>query len=177
MLAAFSWFMELLASADEHTLVFSDEGGYARRVVLECDPSFDEYEERGSVPLTFMMYDPYREQINPTSFTVRSGTPATFTVDHDLPQISITTTQAQRDSVTHLWGVRFDNGDMLRVLLSTALQTPVDIDVRQRKVLIGHEVSMLTLESDWPKLKAGTHTATIDVGSGSAAITIRERCL
>lgn len=177
MLAEFSWLVELCAGDGEHTLVFSDEDGYARRVVLECDPSYDEYEERGSVPLTFTMYDPYREQIDPNTFTVRYGTPATFVVGHDRPRINITTTQAQRDSTTHLWGIRFDNGDMLRVKLPTALQTPVDIDVRHRRVLVGHEVTMLTLESDWPALKAGTHTAIIDVGSGSAAITIRERCL
>jgi hypothetical protein len=76
-----------------------------------------------------------------------------------------------------MWSLTFDEGDYVRLKLPTALATTVSIDCKERRVLVGGEVSMLTLESDWPRLAAGTHTVRMDLGTGAATISIRERCL
>lgn len=92
------------------------------------------------------------------------------------PQITITAS-AQRNATNYLWGVQFDNGDRMRVKIPTALATPVTIDCADRKALVATEVSMVTLDSDWPKLDTGPHTVRIDVGTGYATLTIKERYL
>lgn len=174
---SFQALLELLNEADEHTLTFSDEGGLVRIGTLTGDLNFDEYTERASVALTFTQFDPYREYPEETAVTIPSGGSATFTIAHPRPHIMVLSTAAQRDATTQMWSLTFDESDYMRVRLPSALTTQVSIDALTRRVLVGNATSMLTLESDWPILAAGTHTVRMDQGMGGATLIIRERCL
>jgi hypothetical protein len=71
--------------------------------------------------------------------------------------------------------VRFDDGDYLRVAIPTSSATPVEIDCESRVARVGGNVSMVTMDSDWPMLSPGRHVARNDVGTGSATLTWEER--
>jgi predicted phage tail component-like protein len=178
MYTQFQMLLELLVTSFEHQLIFSDELGLVRTVTLVSELDFDEYVERGSILLEFVMYDQLREYEGQSmTISVPSGGSAQFVAQHSNPHILVTAQAAQRDASTEMWSLTFDEGDYVRLKLPTALATTVSIDCKERRVLVGGEVSMLTLESDWPRLAAGTHTVRMDLGTGAATISIRERCL
>ena len=175
--AMFRWILELLAGDGTHVLSFSDEGGFLRHVVLDATPSYDEYVGGALVELEFTMPDPYLIDSGETTITVPSGGSVQFRVTHSRPSIVISAASAVRDSTSQLWGIRFDDGDFLRVKIPTSSATPVSFDCLERRVVVGGATSMVTLTSDWPILDAGFHTAQMDVGTGAATLTIKERCL
>lgn len=173
----FQWLIELLALSETHELAFSDEGGAVRIVTLDATPSYEEYVDGASVELSFTMCDPYRIDTMESMLVVPSGGSASFRCFHPRPSIVISASNVVRDSSTHLWGLRFDGGDFLRVKLASDDAVLVGIDCPNRHVTVNSQTSMVTLTSDWPQLGAGSHTVSMDVGTGTATLTIRERYL
>lgn len=167
-----------LFSDVEMELSFSDEGGRVRRVVLDGDLDFDEYEEKGCVPITLKQPDPYCDVGEPNQSVVPSAGSTTLVLKHGMPpRIKVEASAAVRNSTSLVWGIRFDEGDFLHVKLATAGEHSVFIDCEERTVLVDGSVSMVTLDSDWPRLDAGVHTIRMDQGTGDASVTWQERCL
>jgi len=166
-----------LLTSGEMELSISDEGGRVRRVVLDGELDFEEYEERGCIPITLKQPDPYCNIGMPNTTQVAPGDATTIVVKHDLPDVSVSVAAAVRDSTSLVWGIRFDEGDFLHVKLADDNAHSVSIDCAARVVLVDGDVSMVTLDSNWPELARGVHTARIDNGTGSASLTWQERCL
>ena len=173
---ALSFLMGWLDVDGPRTLTLSDDGGL-ERVAVPSGVTIDDYEYNDRLTVTFTQVEPCLYGGSST-FAVPSGGSATFEVTGNYVTMPVITAQAaQRDASTEMWSLTFDEGDYVRLKLPTALATTVSIDCKERRVLVGGEVSMLTLESDWPRLAAGTHTVRMDLGTGAATISIRERCL
>lgn len=166
-----------LLTSGEMELSISDEGGRVRRVVLDGELDFDEYEERGCVPIKLKQSDPYCNIGMPNTAQVTPSDATTVGVKHDLPDVSVSVAAAVRDSASLVWGIRFDEGDFLHVKLADDNAHSVSIDCAARVVLVDGAVSMVTLDSNWPELARGMHVARIDNGTGSASLTWQERCL
>ena len=177
MLDDMSMLTTWLFESDELNLSISDEGGRVRKVVLDGDIDFDEYEETGSVTIKLLQPDPLCIIGKPQTTKVPSGGSAKFNIAHAFPIISISASSAVRDGTTELWGVRFDDGDYLHVELPTSNQSSVAIDCERRSVLVNGAVSMVTIGSDWPILAPGEHVVEMDKGSGAAELTWQERCI
>ena len=132
-------------------------------------------------PVTFdielVCHDPvaYRDE---HSVTVPSGGSVTFDVGGLLPaRVRIVASAAVRSDSTDLWGLRFDEQDFTRVKLLTSGAKSVDIDCKERVVLVSGATSMITKDSHWIELAPGVHTARMEHGTGAATGSWTERYL
>lgn len=178
MYEAMALLMSWLYGSDdgELALTFSDEGGRARLVVPDGELPYDEYEERGSVLLTFTQPDPICDVGEPKTASLSSGGTKTITVGGTYPvKLFIAATAAKRVSSTQTWGVVIDNDTYLHVHLDDANTHAVSIDCANREVTVDGATAMITLDSDWPELWPGSHTVEMDDGTGAATLTWQER--
>jgi hypothetical protein len=78
-----------------------------------------------------------------------------------------------------VWGVAFDTGEQLRVVLpnGTAESLSVRVTPNERVAVVDGSPAMLTLDSDWPELAAGEHSAAMVAGSATATLSWQERCM
>ena len=132
----------------------------------------------GFVELAFVAPDPYRHgELN--QITVPSnGDPVTFHVGGTVPAaVSVSARSAVRNSGSLVWGVRFDEADFVHVATGSSLTRSIAINCEDRTVVVGTGTAMITLDSDWPELWPGEHTARIDEGTGSATLMWRERSI
>ena len=166
-----------LLAPDSLTLTLSDEGGRAREVVVDGELNFEEYEEGGSLFVTLTQLDPFCAIGAPKTLSVPSGGSASMAVAYDLPHIAIVATSAKRANSSLVWGLRFDDSTVLHVRLPDASTHRVEIDCEHRTAKVDGSTSMVTLDSDWPSLRAGTHSVRMDEGTGAATLTWQERCL
>ena len=175
-MAEVAWLMELLYGSDSHVLSFSDEPNLVRSVMLDGAIDYDEYEERGSAPLSFTMPDPYRRYA--TAKTVQfSSAQASFTLEHANPVMVISATNVVRRVSDNLWTIAFDGEQELSVELPSPSAGTFSVDCETSKVLIDGERGILTFDSYWPMLAAGAHTAQITAGSSTTTLSIVERCI
>ena len=131
----------------------------------------------GYLELAFTASDPYRYGPERTA-TVPSGGSATIRVGGTRPcTVSVKAEVARRDASSLVWGLRFDEGDVMHVAPAVSSAVPVSVDGATREVLVSGAASMLTLDSDWPELAPGRHTVRMDQGTGAATIAWQERSI
>lgn len=131
----------------------------------------------GYLELEFIASDPWRYGAE-QSVTIPSGGSATFLVNGNLPATaSISAESAVRSSGSTVWGVRFDEGDFAHIATGSDSARTIVIDGTTRSAKIAGAVAMITLDSNWPELLPGRHTARMDEGTGEATLTWQERSL
>lgn len=129
----------------------------------------------GQFTLTFTAYDPIRFGAKQQA-TIPSGGEISIDVSGSYPTtISVNAPIASRDSTTKLWGLRFDYGDVLYVEIPTSGSTEVTMDGYTRQATVAGNPTIVTLESNWPKLAAGRHSVEMIFGTGEATIEWQER--
>ena len=126
--------------------------------------------------LTFLCPDPvaYGDE---RTITVPSGGSVTFNVGGTYPAKPVVTASAVRDSESLVWGIRLDGGDFLHIATGDASARGVAVDCDARTCVVNSEPSLPTLDSDWLVFEPGTHTLSMDEGTGAATVTFRERWL
>jgi phage-related protein len=175
-MAEVAWLMELLYGSGSHVLSFSDEPGLVRGVMLDGAIDYDEYEERGSTPISLTMPDPYRRYSTAKTVTF-SSSQATFTLDHAHPRMVIDAVNVLRRTSDNLWMISFDGEQELAVELPSPLAGTFHVDCETSDVVIDGAKGMIAFDSDWPELSAGTHTVQVTAGSSTATLSITERCI
>ena len=129
----------------------------------------------GYLELSLVADDPIRYGQTRTA-TVPSGGSVSITVGGTMPALlSVSAAQAFRNSTTLVWGIKFDNADFLHVDTGSSLTRSVAIDCEKRSAKVSGQTTMVTLDSNWPRLTPGTHTVANDQGTGSAVLTWQER--
>lgn len=129
----------------------------------------------GSFKLNFLAFDPIRFGAKQSAVVSGSGTTRMDVSGTYQTSIRVSATSAKRDSSTGMWGLRFDNGDYLHVKLGSDSQSTIAIDCYKRTVTVNGNPTVITLDSNWPVLKAGQHTVRMDYGTGSATVEWQER--
>jgi len=157
-------------------LSLSDEGGRVRMVTPEGDFDFDEYVERGSVPVTLLQPDPLCD-IGPRRSMPLTQTHKSFVLAYGNASIELAASSVSGSG--GVWGVAFDTGEQLRVVLpnGTAESLSVRVTPNERVAVVDGATAMLTLDSDWPELGAGEHSAAMVAGSATATLSWQERCM
>lgn len=165
-----------LSPAREDRLYLPDEGGLWRLAVPSFDSNVTLPTQEGlyQFDVSFALSEAIAHG-RTNAVTVPSGGSIEFRVGGTAPCAISISALATRELSTRLWGVRFDDGDYLRVEIPTSSATPVEIDCESRVVRVGGNVSMVTMDSDWPMLTPGRHVARNDVGTGSATLAWEER--
>lgn len=172
MYDAFATLVGLLHDG-EHTLTLSDESGRSRLVRLDGDLSYDEYMETGSITVSLLQSDPrcYGES---RAINVPKNGSASFTTKHDNCDVIIRADAATRRASDDVWGVNIDGEWVIHVVMSSADDAEITIDCAHHSAYVDGTASMLTLDSDWPVLRAGTHTVTMDAASSTTSIAVVE---
>ena len=99
-----------------------------------------------------------------------------FAVGGDYPtRPTITSDAATRDSTTELWGVRLDEGDVMRVDVPVSSASTIRMDCDARTCAVNGATTIPTIESDWFVLEPGTHTIRNDQGAGACTVSWYER--
>lgn len=180
MYEAFAALVAQLQDGGEHTLTLSDEGGRTRRVKLDGDLTYQEYEGTASMDVVLFQEDPrcYGES---KAVSIPKSTTVSFTTDYDACDIIIRASGAVKRDPDGVWGVLIDNEWTLHVKMGDSYDaTSVSIDCARHGAYVDGDTAMLTTDSDWPVLKAGSHTIEIDAASrttSDAIIEITERPL
>lgn len=131
----------------------------------------------GYLELEFSASDPWRYG-DTRSVTVPSGGSVEFSVRGNLPAtVSINAAAAVRNGSSSIWGVRFDEVDFAHIATGSDSARKVEIDGTTRTAKVSDAVSLITLDSNWPTLSPGRHTARMDQGTGDAVLTWQERSL
>lgn len=165
-------------ATERKTLVLPDEGGLART----ASASFTSNVTEPATPplefdITFTDHDAVARGATRTS-VVPSGGSVTISVDGTLPAtLAIVATSAVRSPTSLVWGLRFDEGDVLRVDTGSEYARLVEIDCGRRTCRVARATSMITPTSVWPNLTPGVHTVRMDQGTGAATLTWQERWL
>ena len=132
----------------------------------------------GYVEMSFVAPDPYRHSELMEVTVPSNGDSVTFHVGGTYTaQVSVSAASAVRSSGSKVWGVRFDEGTFMHVATGSSSSRSVAINCVDRSVVVNNGTAMVTLDSDWPELWPGEHTARIDEGSGAATLMWRERSI
>lgn len=165
---------QVLNVAEPCPLYISDDNG-KHYLAVPTGGDVDRWLGAERTEVTFVAPEPamygYRQGV-----TVPSGGSANITVygnTYTRPDISATATRGS----SGLWGLRVDGGDYLRVALPTASATSVLVECDRRNLYVGGNVALPTLDSDWLVLTPGTHTISMDQGTGDCSLTWNERWL
>ena len=151
------------------------EGRYWLAVLADESPlDFKTYS--ATAELTFVCPDPVAYGIERT-VTVPSGGSVTFNVGGSYPAKPKIAAAAVRNSTSLVWGIRLDNADYIHVATGNASARNVALDCQARTCTVAGAVSLPTLDSDWLELAPGTHTLSMDNGTGAATVSYRERWL
>lgn len=127
--------------------------------------------------ITFTLVDPIAYSNTEQTVTVPSGGSVTFTVGGTYPARPTLSATAVRNSTSLVWGVKLDNADFVHVATGSASGRVTVINCDERTVTVSSNPAILTLDSDWLELSPGTHTLTMDNGTGAATVKYRERWL
>lgn len=126
------------------------------------------------VTVAFLLVDPVAYGELKTA-TVPSGGSVSITVGGTAPTRPTLNASAVRDSSSLVWGVRLDSADYIHVATGNAAARIVSIDCHERVLKVSGSVKLPTLDSDWLEFSPGSHTLTMDNGTGAATVTWRER--
>ena len=157
-------------------LVMDDQPGISYKAIPSGDMPIDSFTNADSVVVNFRLLEAaaYGDTV---TVTVPSGGSLTFTVDGTYPTKPTITANAARDGSSQVWGLKLDNGAFLHVATGSASARDVVLDCENRTLTIQGAVALPTLDSDWFELAPGTHTLTMDKGTGAATVTYKERWL
>lgn len=121
--------------------------------------------------VTFSLTDPVAYGEAQTASLASGGT-ATINVGGTAPTyLDIAADSAVRDGTAHVWGVRVDDADFVHVATGAAAARKVEIDSGGRVCKVANAVTLPTLDSDWLVLEPGTHTVSMDYGTGAATLS------
>ena len=131
----------------------------------------------GYVELFLVAPDPHRTG-QTHSVTIPSGGSATFFVGGNAPAAArVSAASAVRKAASLVWGVRFDDQEFLHVHTGSSSARAVEIDCASRVVTVDGMLTVPTLDTDWPVLRPGKHTVTMDNGTGAATLEWTERSI
>ena len=156
-------------------LDMSGDRGRRRLCVPSGAPTIEDpqFEDRVTVHLT---------QVDPALYgarrtvTVPSGGSVSFRVGGDYPTAPVVVApSAVRDATSRRWGVRLDDGDVLRVAIPTSAATAVSIDCAELTCAVGGATALPDMESLWLELRPGNHVIRNDVGTGACTVSWHER--
>lgn len=157
-------------------LVMDDQPGISYKAIPSGDMPIDSFTNADSVVVNFRLLEAaaYGDTVTKT---VPSGGSLTFTVGGTYPTKPTITANAARDGSSQVWGLKLDNGAFLHVATGSASARDVVLNCENRTLTIQGAVALPTLDSDWFELAPGTHTLTMDKGTGAATVTYKERWL
>lgn len=173
--SALSDLMMWLHVNEPKILSLSSDNGLRRLCVPIGEPQIHDSEWDDVVSISFIQVDPalygnYHEVSVPSAGTL------TCLVGGDYPtKPIITTASAIRNSGTNQWGLRLDDGDILRVVIPVSTASRVSVDCGERICLVNGATSIPTLQSNWFSLTPGMHSIQNDQGSGSCIVSWYER--
>lgn len=170
------------AWADVAAKLLSDEpkalslvSGYYWMAMLDSRSPLSFATYSATCKLKFTCPDPVAYGTSKTA-TVPSGGSVNVTVGGTWPASpTITATAAVRNSTSLVWGVKVDNGDFLHVATGSASSRAIAADCGKRTLTVASAAALPTLDSDWLVLAPGTHTVTMDQGTGAATVAWVER--
>lgn len=152
-------------------LEFGSDNGRYYMAKFDGQPEPQEYMSATVVELTFMLEQAVLYGKTKTA-TVPSGGSVTFTVGGTYvtrPTIE----GASIEGSNGLWGLRLDDGDVMRMEATTTAR-PVSIDCESRVAFYNSTLVAPTPESDWFEMSPGQHTIQNDVGTGACTVTWQE---
>lgn len=148
----------------------SDNGRYYM-AILDGEVPFTEHVRSGLVELNFVTETPLlygRER----SVSVPSQGEAGFLVGGTYATRPVVEGTVTGDGSSGLWGVRLDDGDVMRIRAGSGVTVSMDCD--SRTATVSGELRLPTLGSDWLELAPGRHVLRNDVGSGACTVRWRE---
>ena len=125
--------------------------------------------------VTFTLVDPVAYGETQTA-SLASGGSVSINVNGTAPTyLNIVAESAVRNSSAQVWGVKVDDVDYVHVATGSSSSRKVEIYSENRICKIADALTLPTLDSDWLKLEPGTHTVTMDYGTGAASLSWVER--
>lgn len=156
-------------------LSLSDDHGLWRLAVPSGAPQVQDTAWNDKVTVTFAQPDPILYGIR-REVTVPGGGSLSFVVGGDYPtRPTISSDAATRDGTTLQWGVRLDDGDVMRVKVPVGSTSSVAMDCDARTCSVNGATTIPTVNSDWFELKPGTHGIRNDMGGGACVVSWYER--
>ena len=156
-------------------LAISSDHGLWRLAVPSGAPQIGDTEWEDKVSVTFAQPDPILYGIK-REVTVPSGGTLRFAVGGDYPtKPTISSDAAVRDSTLLQWGVRLDDGELMRVAVPVSTTSTVKMDCAARTCQVNGATTIPTVNSDWFELKPGTHSIRNDMGTGACVVNWYER--
>lgn len=130
--------------------------------------------------ITFELYQPDPLCYGETQvLTIPAAGTVPFTTAHPNCDIRLEAERAVRREMDSRYGFSFDSGLFeVYVALPRAASMPLTIDCASGAVLVDGSPALVTLDSDWPELGAGTHSVNMiasGTGAGAATLTVTER--
>lgn len=156
-------------------LSLSADRGLWRMCVPTGAPQIGDASWNDRVTVTFLQTEPalYGER---RSVNVPSGGTVAFVVGGGYPtKPTISSDAAMRDSSTQQWGLRLDDGDVMRVKVPVSTASSVAMDCAERTCSVNGETTIPTLQSDWFEFEPGEHTIHNDQGGGACVVSWYER--
>lgn len=163
--------MGMVHTTEPAKLEFATDNGLYYMAMLDGDVPLTEHVRSGLVELNFVTERPLLYGRSNMSTYVPSGGSATFTVGGTYktrPVVEVSSAQGSGG----LWGLRLDDGDVMRVSVSGT--RPVRIDCEERTVTVNDTLVPLNMAYDWFEFEPGQHTLRNDVGSGSCWVKWQE---
>ena len=156
-------------------LYLSGDRGLFRMCVPNGAPQVQDNEWNDRVTVTFLQTEPalygvVRKVTVPSGGTVRFSTGGSYPT-----KPTVTSDAARRDSSTQLWGLRLDEGDVMRVKVPVSAASSVVMDCAARTCSVNGATTVPTLQSDWFVFEPGVHTLRNDKGSGACVVSWYER--
>jgi len=156
-------------------LALSSDHGLWRMAVPSGAPQIGDTEWEDKVSVTFTQPDPILYGIK-REVTVPSGGTLSFAVGGDYPtKPTIASDAVTRDASLRQWGVRLDDGDIMRVAVPVSATSTVMMDCAARTCQVNGATTIPTVNSDWFELKPGTHSIRNDIGTGACTVSWYER--
>lgn len=125
--------------------------------------------------LTFTLIDPVAYGTSKTA-SLPSGGSASITVNGTAPTyLDVVANSATRNSSSLVWGVRVDGVDFVHMATGSSSSRKVEIYSQERICKLSNALTLPTLDSNWLVLNPGSHTVSMDNGTGAATLSWVER--
>ena len=156
-------------------LSLSGDRGLWRMCVPNGAPAIEDLKWQDRLTIRFVQVEPAlygsKRKVN-----VPSGGTVQFVVGGDYKtKPTISSNAVYRNSSSQQWGVRLDEGDMMRVKVPVASASTVVMDCDARTCKVNGATTTITLTSDWFELEPGAHAIRNDQGTGACTVSWYER--
>ena len=175
--AAFSTLGSWLLVDEPKHLVLPDTPDRYYLAVPSGSLDIERYVDGETAVLSFDLVDPVAYSVTERTVTVPSGGSVTFDVGGTYPASPRVQATAVRSSSSLLWGIKLDGGDYMHVATGSASGRAVVADCASHTLTVSNSAALMTVDSDWLELAPGSHTLSMDNGTGAATVTFRERWL